>query len=175
MAEHNRTNFGWCVIPLDGGMQHVFMHAGSFSDNDFMNYYMELAGGHMTSIDSVACTAIMPQRTFDELFGTLGMWECQHCHQIPEAQMQKCSGCFVKYCSSACQKDDWKLHKPFCKTLTTLRETRYVSSQFQKDKYKEIIRFGLKTGMGFQMITQGRYQMIRSIVGTDGRSPTGGA
>ena len=151
-------------------MQHVFMHAGSFSDNVFENYYMELASGQPASIESVACTAIMPQHTFDELYGTLGMWECQHCHKIQVAKMQKCSGCFVRYCSSACQKDNWKWHKQFCKTLTTLRETRYASSR-KSHKYREIIRLGLKTGMGFQIITQETYMMLRSRLPTDRRSP----
>lgn len=31
--------------------------------------------------------------------------------------LSHCSGCkLTKYCSQKCQKDDWRRHKPFCKT-----------------------------------------------------------
>lgn len=50
-----------------------------------------------------------------------GVWEKMKCSQCQkeeqsEREFQKCSGChLVYYCSRACQKSNWKVHKKICK------------------------------------------------------------
>ncbi|KLO17763.1 hypothetical protein SCHPADRAFT_936784 [Schizopora paradoxa] len=44
---------------------------------------------------------------------------CAKCRADTSAlsELAHCSGCkLTRYCSEKCQKDDWKRHKPFCKT-----------------------------------------------------------
>jgi hypothetical protein len=54
----------------------------------------------------------------DEAASVLGTKKTRTCGQCQkeEESMKRCSGCgTVYYCSSKCQKDHWKLHKPNCK------------------------------------------------------------
>jgi len=40
------------------------------------------------------------------------------CSVCGEKAAKKCAGCYaILYCSEECQKDDWKDHKPLCKSL----------------------------------------------------------
>ncbi|KAG8791102.1 hypothetical protein FRC12_010152 [Ceratobasidium sp. 428] len=42
--------------------------------------------------------------------------ECRVCHVAGKPDLMTCSGCKkAKYCSSECQKQDWKSHKKICK------------------------------------------------------------
>ena len=44
--------------------------------------------------------------------------ECSYCHKAAE---KKCSACkLFYYCDKDCQKNDWKYHKHYCKTLNTV-------------------------------------------------------
>ena len=92
------------------------------------------------------------------------------CHKLPFAyKMQKCSCCFVTYCSSACQWANWNLHKPLCKILTMVRETHSRSSRKAR-KYKTMAREWLKTGKGFQIIDKDTYVRLRSLLPDDPRA-----
>ena len=43
---------------------------------------------------------------------------------------QRCAGCYsVAYCSPACQKQDWPLHKPACTKPYTVKESK-VAGRF---------------------------------------------
>jgi len=39
---------------------------------------------------------------------------CNYCNNI-EKKTKKCGGCNQRYCSSECQKADWKEHKKICR------------------------------------------------------------
>lgn len=43
--------------------------------------------------------------------------KCLYCHVLkPTNELKKCSGCKIAvYCSPACQKEDWPLHKRACR------------------------------------------------------------
>merc|ERR1712098_668674 len=48
------------------------------------------------------------------------LMKCANCGALEksEKQFQKCSRCgFVFYCSKACQKSDWPIHKQICKEI----------------------------------------------------------
>ena len=51
---------------------------------------------------------------------------CSKCMRTPAGDGIKtsvCSGCMTtRYCSDACQRDDWKEHKLVCATLGAVRE-----------------------------------------------------
>jgi len=50
---------------------------------------------------------------------------CSKCGQCPAAgtQLRRCGSCLaVKYCSSACQTEDWASHKPVCKNVGAARK-----------------------------------------------------
>ncbi|KAK9809145.1 hypothetical protein WJX72_010147 [[Myrmecia] bisecta] len=47
---------------------------------------------------------------------------CQNLEGVTEAELhtRKCSGCVrARYCSAACQKAAWKVHKRVCSTLNS--------------------------------------------------------
>lgn len=51
------------------------------------------------------------------LVATIG---CRRCKRLPQSgqTFSRCSGCKeVQYCSTDCQRDDWKEHKKFCQIL----------------------------------------------------------
>ncbi|KAJ6475683.1 hypothetical protein DFH09DRAFT_1217362 [Mycena vulgaris] len=40
---------------------------------------------------------------------------CYRCNKPGDPKLRRCARCHVtRYCSSECQKEDWKLHKPIC-------------------------------------------------------------
>jgi len=48
------------------------------------------------------------------------MYPSQHaCRRVADrAQFRKCAGCaFVLYCSTSCQREDWRSHRNACKTV----------------------------------------------------------
>lgn len=46
-------------------------------------------------------------------------YRCRICQKTGET-MKKCSQCkTARYCSTECQKADWKQHKPICETLSS--------------------------------------------------------
>uniref|UniRef100_A0A7S0T3Y8 MYND-type domain-containing protein n=1 Tax=Mantoniella antarctica TaxID=81844 RepID=A0A7S0T3Y8_9CHLO len=51
---------------------------------------------------------------------------CQNCRTVVAAgskQLSACGGCVsTRYCSRACQKDDWSCHKLICKSLAGVHE-----------------------------------------------------
>ena len=57
--------------------------------------------------------------------GALMTPKCGGCGRVDEQRaFLKCAGCKVTlYCSRACQKKDWKTHKPKCKKLRRCRKT----------------------------------------------------
>ncbi|TDL24581.1 ankyrin [Rickenella mellea] len=56
-----------------------------------------------------------------EAEGPLENRACKVCGKSPnEAKLSFCAKCrLVKYCSRECQKNDWKAHKPMCKSTNT--------------------------------------------------------
>ena len=122
-------------------MYHVFLHSGSFDEAEFTDYYMMLAVGHPVALPpgTVSRSTILSHQDFEKLFGYAGLWKCQCCHLCTAVKMQGCQKCFVRYCSAQCQRNDWSLHKPFCRTLTTLREIRHASSGRKARNLAQII------------------------------------
>ena len=57
--------------------------------------------------------------------GALMTPKCGGCGRVDEQRaFLKCAGCKVTlYCSRACQKKDWKTHKPNCKSFRRLRKS----------------------------------------------------
>lgn len=55
-------------------------------------------------------------------------YQCAFCLRIDSEHKRKCSGCYqhrreqgrqpIRYCDEACQRSDWRRHKPFCNHLT---------------------------------------------------------
>ena len=135
------TLYGWCAVPTADEMYHVFLHAGSFDEAEFTDYYMMLAGGHLVALpqNTISFSAMLTHLEFEGLFGYRGLWKCQCCHLCTAVKMQGCQKCFVRYCSVQCQRNDWSLHKPFCRTFTTLRGTKYASSGRKARNLAQII------------------------------------
>ena len=52
---------------------------------------------------------------------TKEMWNNVLC---TENGKKKCGQCGVRYCSSACQREHWKVHKWLCKRLSEIGEAR---------------------------------------------------
>ncbi|KAJ6496311.1 hypothetical protein C8R45DRAFT_985563 [Mycena sanguinolenta] len=53
---------------------------------------------------------------------------CYKCFKEEDVRLSRCSGCHrVSYCSSECQKLDWKAHKPMCKALSSIEKTPIAS------------------------------------------------
>ncbi|KAK4493190.1 hypothetical protein RD792_017953 [Penstemon davidsonii] len=53
-------------------------------------------------------------------------WKCEWCFSL--ANLKKCSACHVVwYCSSKCQKSDWKLHRVECQALSKVDKERVKS------------------------------------------------
>ncbi|KAJ6554867.1 hypothetical protein B0H19DRAFT_1154664 [Mycena capillaripes] len=49
---------------------------------------------------------------------------CYKCFKEEDVRLSRCSGCHrISYCSSECQKLDWKMHKPMCKALSGIEKT----------------------------------------------------
>ena len=46
-------------------------------------------------------------------------FNCSNCDTVGRLTCTKCRA--VKYCSAVCQKKDWKLHKPFCTSLSRFK------------------------------------------------------
>ena len=151
--------FAWCALPHFDVAANIFdyqlsMHAGGFTEADFVDYYMELADGCMVALDNTteSRTCMISTFAFETLLGTEGLWECPTCHIMPTYKMPKCNQCWVRYCSEACQKKDWKGHKEMCKALTQLREARFKTSR-KLDRYRNLIRQRSRTGKGFQIVS----------------------
>ena len=56
---------------------------------------------------------------------TLFEKKCAACEKKKSAELklQKCSRCTsVRYCSVACQKQDWKAHKPRCQEIAARQD-----------------------------------------------------
>jgi hypothetical protein len=46
-------------------------------------------------------------------------YSCSHCSKSGvSGDFKKCGGCGTRYCSRECQKNDWKTHKPSCKSMS---------------------------------------------------------
>jgi hypothetical protein len=76
------------------------------------------------------------------------MSECARpdCHQ---AGKSSCSGCGIEqYCGSACQKQDWKIHKPMCPILKKLSNTLQPY-----DEVVEVVKETLASKKGDNMRT----------------------
>lgn len=52
--------------------------------------------------------------------------ECENCGKLREqTKLFKCGGCKMSsYCSAACQKAHWKIHKPKCRYFQKLNKKR---------------------------------------------------
>ena len=172
--------FAWCALPHFDVAANIFdyqlfMHAGGFTEADFADYYMQLADGCMVSMTTTENhTCMISTFAFETLLGTEGLWECPTCHIMPTYKMPKCSQCWVRYCSEACQKKDWKGHKEMCKALTQLREARYRTSR-KLNRYRNIIRQRSRTGKGFQIVSEGNYRRICQIIAVYNNSLVSGA
>ena len=61
------------------------------------------------------------------------------------AKVKRCTGCnSLKYCSSACQSQDWAKHNEFCKLKasgSTLTCMRVIA--LSKDKYEHAVKDGM--------------------------------
>ena len=145
--------FAWCALPHLGVWEYqLFMHAGDFTEADLADYYMELSDGRMVSLTTTESrTCMISSSAFETLLGTEGLWECPSCHIMPTYKMPKCSQCWVRYCSEACQHKDWKGHKEMCKASTQLREARLKTSR-KLDRYRNKIRQRSRTGKGIQIV-----------------------
>lgn len=56
-----------------------------------------------------------PRKRVEERHTTQPSKGCQKCGSTPRAALQVCGRCKnVRYCSSVCQKEDWKSHKSHC-------------------------------------------------------------
>lgn len=64
--------------------------------------------------------------------------------------MRKCNACkFVRYCSEACQRTDWRLHKNECSHL--LNDVDFTQAQL---KAGNSMFYGRISGYDFQVIRQ---------------------
>jgi tetratricopeptide (TPR) repeat protein len=105
----------------------------------------------------------------------LNMSECTRpdCHQ---AGKSSCSGCGrEQYCGSACQEQDWKIHKPMCPILKKLSNTLQPY-----DEVVQVVKEILASKKGHSMRTlehllqHGEYQFGKPISGKDYRERTDG-
>ncbi|KAK6988684.1 MYND-type domain-containing protein [Favolaschia claudopus] len=64
----------------------------------------------------------MQQERVPPLPARLGL-ACYKCYKEEDVRLSRCSGCLrISYCSSECQKIDWKNHKPMCKALSSIEK-----------------------------------------------------
>ena len=77
---------------------------------------------------------------------------CSGCMKVVEGdKLRSCGACFkTKYCSRACQKRHWKIHKKVCKDAKTLRfnvgDRVRIAVGDEWDPWKKGIIIGLYTG-----------------------------
>ncbi|KAJ7660558.1 hypothetical protein B0H17DRAFT_1095046 [Mycena rosella] len=54
---------------------------------------------------------------------------CYKCFKEDDVRLSRCSGCLrISYCSPACQKLDWELHKPLCKALGAVEKSGPIAT-----------------------------------------------
>ncbi|KAJ7743443.1 hypothetical protein DFH07DRAFT_835518 [Mycena maculata] len=65
----------------------------------------------------------MQQERIPPLPARMGL-ACYKCFKEENASLSRCTGCRrISYCSSECQKIDWKAHKPMCKALSAVEKS----------------------------------------------------
>ena len=74
---------------------------------------------------------------------------CQKCGRYSAAgnQLRRCGSCLaVKYCSSACQTEDWASHKPFCKNVgaARLKPLMFAANTGDVATVKRLLKSGAK-------------------------------
>jgi len=73
----------WCAVPQhDGFTVMLYLHKGTFSREDFIEYYSLLASGHPSALpgdDCESCACIRSIAAMSEIVGYADMWKCAAC------------------------------------------------------------------------------------------------
>ena len=95
-------------------MPHPFynMYPFRLPDRDVVN-----AIEHLSDLDVVNLIKLYALlKDGKRLIGALKTQKCSKCDSVLYGRIRRCSGCNVTgYCSTECQKGDWKVHKMFCR------------------------------------------------------------
>ncbi|KDE06515.1 hypothetical protein MVLG_03166 [Microbotryum lychnidis-dioicae p1A1 Lamole] len=109
--------------------------------------------GMVSTTNITVGTTLLNTKPFLSLLDNANLrLRCSTCHvnememNVKQALLQ-CSGCrVVRYCSKACQKSDWKDHKPECDAMNrwkvqgTERSTASKSSEFPDTRIRALAR-----------------------------------
>jgi MYND finger len=87
---------------------------------------------------------LIPMEELIKHCGACGVWE-----KVDEQRFLRCSRCKSKhYCSSECQKDNWKEHKKLCKEGMTEAEVLAAQTALEKTSAQSVLE-----DMGFRTIS----------------------
>ena len=121
-------------LDMDSGFCKCLKHAGSvnYSDHSLLFSYMLQTRGIWH---------------YNEKTDKVWLWEwglqnpdtttsCNHC-RVQSEDLQACAGCkesiaAVMYCSKACQRSDWPMHKKDCKTFQAMKQGGTTEEKSQR-------------------------------------------
>jgi len=73
----------WCAVPQrDGFTVMLYLHKGTFSCDEFKEYYALFAAGHMCALPGGSCVSSgrhLPITSMSEIVGISDMWQCAGC------------------------------------------------------------------------------------------------
>jgi hypothetical protein len=78
---------------------------------------------------------------------------CTHCSKSGvSGDFKKCGGCGTRYCSKECQKNDWKVHKPSCQSMSKVdrKVCENMMKEFEKLKKDSVFLSKLRNSMSAQ-------------------------
>ena len=157
------TTYAWCACPIvyKDSLQ-IFFHAGRFSEDEFVQYYVPLALGKLTSLpgaDLSHCHIFSPEQ-FRTIFEPEQLWQCVQCKKM-QPHMKKCQFCFIRCCSKKCSKLNWPLHKKVCADLHNFKDNKYLN---RPQEYQAQLQAILRKGQGFQFLDEANYWRLRLLV-----------
>jgi len=78
------TSFAWCAVPRhDAEYMQFYLHAGNFTEAEYIEYYVRLASGQMVTIDAPNMQiCLMPVDQMVQRLGVDQLWQCAACKQF---------------------------------------------------------------------------------------------
>ncbi|EIW54763.1 uncharacterized protein TRAVEDRAFT_172379 [Trametes versicolor FP-101664 SS1] len=110
-------------VRVDPPRMAIYIH--HVCDHDRMSCFKQMEEVHMAMLrlDGRPETPLPrpPRKPEGEVYPLAGA--CAGCQEDEsmDKEMRRCGGCKVtRYCSVACQKEDWRRHKPTCKQIVSV-------------------------------------------------------